>query len=66
MMEYQQFVTLCAKYGYIITPLSQSEYEKVIKAGFSPDDAYEIGCDMACNAFGNINNAITFYKGFSK
>lgn len=61
-MHYSQFVQMCLSYGFTYAPLSNSQYERIIKSGHLPETAYEIACDMESDAFWNLTEALEFYK----
>lgn len=49
-----------AKYGFINSPFDEAEWHKIVGAGLT-QYAHEIGCDLSCEAFENIDEAVEWY-----
>jgi hypothetical protein len=61
VMTYETLQKECAYRGFTETPLSEHEYRHLIVLGMSAHDIYGIACDMYCEAFETLNDAIEFY-----
>ena len=61
MSEYQEHCYKFATRGFIAPPVSEPEFNQIKAAGLI-EQAHEIGCDLYCGAFLDIDEAIAYYK----
>ena len=61
-MEYSNFCRMCAKYGHINQPLSETDYLYCILSDMDDEDLYNMVCDINNGAFDSVKDAIAFYK----
>lgn len=50
-------------YGFLKSPLSDKEIVRLLAKGFTEGDVHGIGCDIACEAFSDIEEASRYYLG---
>jgi len=53
-------------YGFTASPLTENEFLRLKREGFTNDDVYRIGCDIYSNQFDCLQEAINYYKGITQ
>ena len=49
-------------FGFLKSPLTDKEIVRILADGLSLEDAYGIGCDLYCEQFEGIDEALDYYK----
>jgi hypothetical protein len=61
-MNAKQHKQECLKHGFLDSVLSESDMKAIFNAGLDEKDAYGIECDLQCEAFETLDEALEYYK----
>ena len=62
-MTYEDLQLMFAKYGFTETPITEQGFKEISELGFTLEDTYSIGCDIACG-FVDFSDAPTWVERY--